>query len=131
MADRSRVNGSAKVLNNDQIPLRYPAREAGLRPASSSLAGCRPAGKRSATRFELSRRRDSSYLSATGRNPGLHHRGGALRRPRIVNDWKRSFVAASVLDFALLITCLLVTDADDKLFMVALCNRADHYIFAL
>jgi len=39
-------------------------------------------------------------------SPTLHHRGRPLRRPRIVNDWKRSFVAASVLDFALLITYL-------------------------
>jgi len=47
-----------------------------------------------------------STPSSLRNSPTLHHHGGALRRPRIVNDWKRSFVAASVLDFALLITCL-------------------------
>ena len=39
-------------------------------------------------------------------SPMPRHRGGALQRPRIVNDWQRSFVATSVLDFAILITCL-------------------------
>jgi len=34
----------------------------------------------------------------------LHHRGRALQWPRIVNDWKQSFVMASILDFALLLT---------------------------
>jgi len=30
-----------------------------------------------------------------------------------------------------LILCFLGSDTEDALFMVALCNRADHYIFAL
>jgi len=45
-----------------------------------------------------------------------HHRSGALQRPRIVNDWQRSFVAASVLED-------LVTDADDKLFNLILYSK--------
>jgi len=60
------------------------------------------------------------------------HHGGALRRLRIVNDWKRSFVAASVLDFALLSTSLehLVPDADDKLFNLILHAR-DHVLHSI
>ena len=50
----------------------------------------------------------SSMPSLLRSSPMLHHRGGALQRPRIVNDWQRSFVAASILDFAILITCLIL-----------------------
>ena len=44
---------------------------------------------------------------------------------RIVNDWQRSFVAAFVLNFAILITSLedLVTDSDDKLFNLILYSK--------
>jgi len=58
------------------------------------------------------------------------HRGAALRRPRIVNDWKRSFVAASLVDFAFLIKMSLedlVTDADDKLFNLILHSNTMFY----
>jgi len=53
------------------------------------------------------------------------HRGEALQRSRIVNDWQRSFVAAFVLNFAILITSLedLVTDSDDKLFNLILYSK--------
>ena len=48
----------------------------------------------------------SSMPSLLRSSPMPRHRGGALQRPRIVNGWQRSFVAASALDFAILITCL-------------------------
>jgi len=71
----------------------------------------------------------SSLLSS----PTPHHRGGALRL-LIVNDWKRSFVAASVLDFALVVTMSLedlVTDADDKLFNRITALHCMHAVFPM
>ena len=67
----------------------------------------------------------SSIPSLLRSSPMPRHRGWALQCPRIVNDWQRSFVAASVLDFAILITSLedLVTDTDDKLLNLILYSK--------
>jgi len=58
------------------------------------------------TAWQLAQFTWSSMRSLLRSSPTPRHHGGALRRLRIVNDWKRSFVAASVLKITLLSTCL-------------------------